>query len=343
MTMSTHIKGLYPQLGGILIAATLGLCLIGSAQAWASPVASWENSSDVVLSPETHQHLQSFLLERNYTWKTLKGGVPSFILESFPEDLQTMEAGEEKKKLFFLSLLPMTLKANDEILQKRLSLLRINEEFASNGAITQNQVNFVIGLAREYGLDANPFADAPLMDELIRRVDIIPPSLVLAQSANESGYGCSRFTQSAKNLFGEYTYTIAPSAIPGKNSGRVRQVIKKFDSLYASVRSYIQTLNTHWAYLEFRNERGRLREAEQPLTGMALAEKIERYSVRGQHYIRDIKTIILNNSLGELNDLTLRNCQTLARDIPSGKTPRPIRQTPGAHEQSTRPLISMAD
>ena len=42
-------------------------------------------------------------------------------------------------------------------------------------------------------------------DELIVRMDIVPPSLALAQAAEESGWGASRFVRQGNAIFGEWT------------------------------------------------------------------------------------------------------------------------------------------
>ena len=44
---------------------------------------------------------------------------------------------------------------------------------------------------------------ADTLRELLRRVDVIPPSLVLAQGAIESGWGTSRFARQGNNLYGQ--------------------------------------------------------------------------------------------------------------------------------------------
>ncbi|HKJ91279.1 MAG TPA: glucosaminidase domain-containing protein, partial [Oceanipulchritudo sp.] len=64
-------------------------------------------------------------------------------------------------------------------------------------------------LAASHSLEVKP--DVPLtpaiLDDLRRRVDVIPPSLALAQAALESGWGTSRFAREGNNLFGIWCYT----------------------------------------------------------------------------------------------------------------------------------------
>src|SRR5690606_39418590 len=50
-------------------------------------------------------------------------------------------------------------------------------------------------LAHEYGIEAAGRGTGELIEALLRRVDVVPQSLALAQAAKESGWGASRFAQ----------------------------------------------------------------------------------------------------------------------------------------------------
>ena len=49
--------------------------------------------------------------------------------------------------------------------------------------------------------------DGGALDKLKRRVDIVPPSLALAQAAEESGWGTSRFAIKGNSLFGQWDFS----------------------------------------------------------------------------------------------------------------------------------------
>ena len=48
--------------------------------------------------------------------------------------------------------------------------------------------------------------DSNALAELLMRVDIVPPSLALAQAADESGWGTSRFAEQGNSLFGQWAW-----------------------------------------------------------------------------------------------------------------------------------------
>ena len=56
-----------------------------------------------------------------------------------------------------------------------------------------------------------------LVEELLKSVNIIPISIVLAQAANESGWGTSRFATKFNALFGQYTYDHNMGIKPNKS------------------------------------------------------------------------------------------------------------------------------
>ncbi len=58
----------------------------------------------------------------------------------------------------------------------------------------------------DFNSDAGQRGDTALVAQLLRRVDVIPVSLVLAQAANESVWGTSRFAVDGNNLFGQWCY-----------------------------------------------------------------------------------------------------------------------------------------
>jgi Bax protein len=108
------------------------------------------------------------------------------------------------------------------------------------------------------------------------------------------------------NIFGEWTYRPGTGIVPkGRPEGATYEV-KKFPSLYESVRSYMNNLNRNGAYRRMRQIREELRQAGKPVTGAALAKGLHRYSERGAAYIRDIRAMIEHNRLARVNKTFLR-------------------------------------
>ena len=261
------------------------------------------------ISPETTNGLQAFFQTLDYDWKELGEGVPPLILENIPDDIDRIASAKAKKHTFFMGLLPMVLLANQEIEQEREDILAILNRHKSN-RIQDGDIERLDQVLKRYGLRGHPFTDHRARSRLLRRVDIIPPALVLAQAANESAWGSSRFAQLGNNLFGEWTYRPGTGIVPeGRPQGATYEV-RKFSSLYESIRSYMNNLNRNGAYRKLREIREDLRKSGQPVTGMAMAGGLEKYSERGHDYIREIQVLIRQNKLARANDASLRLPET---------------------------------
>ena len=136
------------------------------------------------------------------------------------------------------------------------------------------------------------------------RMDVIPVSIALAQAANESGWGTSRFALEGNALFGQWTWSKKGISPADKDPDKTHKVLQ-FQILKASVRAYKNNLNTHNAYKEFREERAKLREKNKEIIGSDLTEHLQRYSAIGEKYVSILEDIIEKNSLTDFDKSNL--------------------------------------
>lgn len=262
----------------------------------------------ISLAPVSHRELDSYFSRQGYDWHTLNLGVPPIIVERFPGDFQELEAGDERKRLFFLSLLPMVLLVNDEISEQRATLIDLCKRYDRNEPLSPFEIRQVTTLAKGYKIDRDPLTDTQARSLLLNRLDILPPSLVLAQAATESGFGTSRFARLGNNLFGEMIFDGTEGIVPRHNpaEGAPPYKARAFPTLLDSLRAYVTNLNTHPAYQDLRIRRAELRARGKTIRGRELADGLLAYSERGNAYIRDIKSFIAVNRLSLLSEVTLR-------------------------------------
>ena len=135
-------------------------------------------------------------------------------------------------------------------------------------------------------------------------MDIIPVSLALAQAANESGWGTSRFALEGNALFGQWTWSKKGISPKNKDPNKSHKVLQ-FQILKASVRAYKNNLNTHKAYQEFREARAQLRQEGKVIIGLELSKYIKNYAAIGEKYVEIINGIIEQNSLTDFDKATL--------------------------------------
>ncbi|WP_242620239.1 glucosaminidase domain-containing protein [Shewanella maritima] len=213
-----------------------------------------------------------------------------------------------KKEVFFRLMAPLILRANEEVLLTR--------KFIQDARADDS--NLII-LANRYRVTKDN--QQPLTDEqrtqLLVNVDIVPPSLVLAQGAEESGWGTSRFTLEGNAFFGQWDFS-GNGMVPKQQRKELGNYgIARFDSPLDSVKGYLFNLNTNPAYQAMRQYRAELRAQDKPITGLELATTLDKYSERGQAYIDSIQGMIRYNHL-ELVDETYLSDDAPLHLIPQG-------------------------
>ena len=220
------------------------------------------------------------------------GEVPRLFLVSLPGDLREIRAPSHRKIMFIKTALPLILLANEQIERDRMKIQILRTLIGAGVEITADDAAWLAAIAARHGLARIDF------DELLRRVDIIPPSLALAQGAEETGWGTSRFAHEGNALFGQRIFGGKGGLVPRRRDKGKTFKVRSFEDLIEGVKAYVHNLNTFAAYGEFRRTREALREAGRPLIGTVLASALENYSERRQAYIDTIRLIIRANSLG---------------------------------------------
>ncbi len=208
-----------------------------------------------------------------------------------------IEQVAEKKQEFFDYLTPIIRAENDRIRAQRTRLLEIAEAHRQGDPPGWQDRRFLEELAEYARLDAEALSMEELFAGLAKRIDVIPRSLVLVQAAKESGWGSSRFARRANNLFGQWCYDPGCGMVPqNRPAGRSHEV-RSFDTVREAVTSYVRNLNTHPSYADLREVRADLRRTATPLSGVRLAEGLQRYSERGEVYVREVQSMIRQNDL----------------------------------------------
>lgn len=198
---------------------------------------------------------------------------------------------KQKKTAFFDYMYPLVLVENKKILLERATLMSA----AKSDLAAQKKI------CKKYSNKCD-VVDAEKIKKLLRRVDVIPPSLALAQSANESAWGSSRFAKRANNYFGQWCYVSGCGIVPKQRHSESSHEVRKFDSPQDSVGSYIFNLNTSNAYRDLRKHREQLRNEKVNVTGSQLAEWLLKYSQRREQYVKEIKSMISKNKLEDIYD-----------------------------------------
>ncbi len=241
-------------------------------------------------------------------WADPPARIPNVAPLRFPPDIGSLPRSS-RKRVFVRSVLPHILAENDRILRQRKALEIALRRARAQGRLTEFQTLLVLRLAKAYRVEITP--DDLVRDpvsavrRLLRRADVVPVSLALAQAAVESAWGTSRFAREGNSLFGQWVFSSGKGMAPRERPAGARYAVAAFPDLAASVRGYMRNLNTLWAYASFRELREALRAQGSPLRGAELAQGLLMYSTRREAYVEDLVRVIRQNRFGRFDPARL--------------------------------------
>ncbi|RMH18475.1 MAG: hypothetical protein D6698_07015 [Gammaproteobacteria bacterium] len=223
--------------------------------------------------------------------ESVEGSRHQDIVEHLP-DFRSIGDINERKKRFFDYLRPLTETALNEITRERQRLLKISKK----KSLTKEDIRWLKRLSKKYRLkDELEHPEDINWDAWLERVDIIPMELILAQAANESAWGTSRFAREGNNLFGQWCYQQGCGLVPARRSEDATHEVAVFKTPADSIRNYLLNINRHQHYRDLRQIRKSIRKQNKPLIAEALALGLLRYSERGERYVESIQKMISIN------------------------------------------------
>jgi len=251
--------------------------------------------------PEDSVRLSATVIEQifkdtNYNISDVRKNkfVKPISLSLLPKEMKKIENTKKRKNLFIQIILPLILAETNQIKIDRKKLFNILNK--NNNSVAEKK--WLKIKLKQYGVKKNDLSTLKI------RMDEVPSSLAIAQAAKETGWGTSRFALEGNALFGQWTYTGEGIKPLGSNSLENHKVMK-FKILKASIRAYYRNLNTHSSYKKFRKARAVLRDDEQKLDSLILADYLDKYAATGKEYIKVLKKIITQNSLKDFDDVKL--------------------------------------
>ena len=216
--------------------------------------------------------------------------IANLALADSRPDFAAMMDVKQKKKAFFDYMNDFVQKENNKILKER--------EIVKTVALGSQELK---RLCEKYSKNCDAIDEAK-RNALLSRVDIVPPSLALAQSANESAWGTSRFALKGYNYFGQWCYKKGCGIVPARRNAGSSHEVRKFSSGQESVRAYLFNLNTGRAYADLRANRAADRKIGKNPSSLSMSEGLINYSERREHYIKELKSMINYNKLIEKYD-----------------------------------------
>lgn len=181
---------------------------------------------------------------------------------------------KEKKRRFVAKVLPHINRVYDEQLKLYNHILNLLQENPTSSELTTLQKKY----------------RAKNIRSLLSAVKPHPKSIALAQAAMESAWGRSRFFKQVHNIFGIWSFKKSePRFAAGKSRNGKIIWVRKYDSLYDSIKDYYLLLSRGSAYEEFRSIKVSSNDPHK------LVGKLNKYSEKGDMYGKILSSIIKHN------------------------------------------------
>ena len=222
-------------------------------------------------------------VEKEEDIKPIKDSLVIPVLYSDVRLLNELNIDKRKKK-FIDVLLPTILIYRQQLTQRRERIAILKEKSRYSYEWSHEDSLFIDDTFKTY--------KTKNFDELLKRMQPPPVSLVLAQAALESGWGSSRFFKEANNVFGIWSFSKNDERIIANESRGEKPIfLKKYPNLLGSVEDYHILLASSKTYSGFRDciQRGN--------NVFELIWYLKMYSERRDQYVIMLRNVIVTNEL----------------------------------------------
>lgn len=202
---------------------------------------------------------------------------PPIFLTNLPTDFAKITDVNRRNKLFLQIIGPLALKLSDELRQERLTVRELRAAFLTGADLTPEQEKFIEEKAAQYDIFTRMTGRRRydiLLKRLELKVNIVPPSLLMAAAAIESDWGANRIVREGNSLYKELDWYTNQGLTPQDDQQDPSYRYKTFPSLYDSMKSYALRLNSNVNYEQMRLYRAEIEYREKPVTGRALAHTL---------------------------------------------------------------------
>jgi Bax protein len=196
---------------------------------------------------------------------------------------------EDKKQRFFNFMRPIVNTENEKVLALREQLIVARKNDSNHFFVKRAADSYTVDWRMNVDKDNNNW------EKLLERVDAVALEVALAQSANESAWGQSRFAKQGNNFFGQWCYKKGCGIVPKKLEAGTHHEVAAFKSVNDSVRSYLKNINTGKVYAPLRKIRRKHREQGIAASAYDQAGGLIKYSQRRTAYVKEIRSMILAN------------------------------------------------
>ena len=232
------------------------------------PILTKEINEQEIL-PKTTQELKELFQDSETQ-------LPRVFVKRLPDDF----AKQGNKKLYAKILTALILRENEKILNERVLFLLLKEKFDKGEKWTDQEEAYFNFLVNKYDSSVLKTVSTKIND-LIMKIDEIPPSLAVFQSALETDFG-------KKNL-------LSPFGQQGWLDDSTYAPIR-YTNLSDAVHAYVQEMNSTPNYEDFHRLRAKYIQKQTPKGSFYMAQGLRTYRPENTSYIEKIRHLMGENS-----------------------------------------------
>ncbi|MBQ8677063.1 MAG: glucosaminidase domain-containing protein [Alphaproteobacteria bacterium] len=184
---------------------------------------------------------------------------PPIFLKNFPAEFFAIEDEQQRNRMFIKILAPLTLKLNQDILAKRRNIEDIAKR--SPTLLSLEDIAVLESASKKYDIFSRLKGTERynyLTKELLRRVDVIPPSVMITAAAIDTDFGASRALKQGNSLYKILNWNTAEGLKPiGDENAEYR--LRTYPDIYASLQDFAYRINTSPNFEFFRITREQTR------------------------------------------------------------------------------------
>lgn len=195
---------------------------------------------------------------------------PPIFLNEMPKDFSQIEDASKKNNLFLRIIAPIALKINQDIKEEQHEIIYVLSRYEDNKEFSKEDMAYLDEKAKKYDIFTTMQGNTKYelyLEELHKKVDIIPPSILIGIAAIETNWGTSSSLELGNSLYKEKSWYTNEGLIPEGETEDPNYRIKTFNSLYDSMYSFALKINSFIDYTDFRFTRLLRREKNDSIHG----------------------------------------------------------------------------
>lgn len=240
---------------------------------------------------DTAEKLDRIFRRAHYTLQAARKSrsVPRLFVRRLPGDLNDLPA-DRRASVFIRAVLPLVAKANQTILRQRRRLIALLRQRRAGWLWNRSERLWLDQLAGLYRVSPDDPA------RLLRRVDIVPPSLAVAQAIEDSNWGTAKGARAGNRLIGASAGD-APVA-----EGRAGE---PHPTLLRGVLAYVYRFNVAVEFTKMRHIRAEVRDDGDLPDGADMLDGLADDTTAGTRYAERLRELMQRYDLDDFDRVRL--------------------------------------